>query len=102
MLARHAAQRLAAEPGIAVLNDVVLNQLIVQFGADRDPQQADALTRATIARIVADGTCFVGGAEWRGRWVMRMSIIGWETQLADVDRAVDAMLSAWRVEAGRG
>lgn len=98
-LARHAAQRLAAEPGIAVLNTVVLNQLIVQFGADGDPQHADALTRATIARIVADGTCFVGGAEWRGRWVMRVSIIGWETQLADIDRAVDAMLAAWRAEA---
>lgn len=101
MLARHAAQRLAAEPGIAVLNTVVLNQLIVQFGADRDGQQADALTRATITRIVADGACFVGGAEWRGRWVVRMSIIGWETQRADVDRAVDAMLAAWYAEAGR-
>ena len=98
-LARHAAQRLAAESGVAVLNAVVLNQLIVQFGADSDPQQADALTRATIARIVADGTCFVGGAEWHGRWVMRMSIIGWATQLADVDRAVDAMLAAWHTEA---
>jgi glutamate/tyrosine decarboxylase-like PLP-dependent enzyme len=100
-LARHAAQRLAREPGVAVLNDVVLNQVIVQFGDARDPARANALTRDTIAQIVADGTCFVSGAEWRGRWVMRLSIIGWSTQLSDVDCAVEAMIHAWQTVARR-
>ena len=45
------------EPGIAVVNDVVLNQVIVRFGADDDED-----TLGAIARLQADGTCFAGGA----------------------------------------
>lgn len=95
-LARHMAQRLAAEPGVSILNDVVLNQVIVRFGAELSAEAADQLTRDTIAGIVADGRCFVGGADWHGQWVMRLSIIGWEMQLHHADAAVEAILDAWR------
>lgn len=94
-LARLLAAHLARVPGIAVLNDVVLNQVIVRFGADLPPEAGDTLTLATIARVQADGQCFVGGAQWRGRWVMRVSVIGHGTRDADVLRAADAMVAAW-------
>jgi glutamate/tyrosine decarboxylase-like PLP-dependent enzyme len=95
-IARNMASRLAAEDGIAILNDVTLNQAIVRFGADRSDEAGDALTRRTIDLIQQDGTCFVGGAQWRGRWAMRLSVIGWSTSDEDGERAVDAILAAYR------
>ncbi len=88
--ARRFADRLRAEPGIEVLNDVVLNQVTVRFGGD------DELTRRVISRIQSDGVCFTGGAEWNGVWIMRISIIGGTKSEADVDRSADAMIAAWR------
>ena len=75
MVQRHCryAQRLAAtltvEPGVHVVNEVVLNQLIVRFGEN------DAATNAVIAALQAENVCFAERARWRGQWVMRISII---------------------------
>jgi glutamate/tyrosine decarboxylase-like PLP-dependent enzyme len=85
-LARRMADRLADEPGVAVLNEVVLNQVLVRFGDD------DALTDEVIARVQADGTLWLGGTTWHGRKAMRISISGWQTTDADADRSVDAIL----------
>lgn len=92
--ARRFAEKLGAEPGIEILNDVALNQVAVRFGTDEQ-------TRETIARIQAGGVTFVGGAEWMGRWIMRISVSGETTTEPDVDRSVDAMLEAWRAVRGR-
>ena len=89
-LARRLAARLAAEPGIAVLNDVVLNQVSVQFGGD------DEATRAVITRVQAGGVLFAGGAQWHGRWTMRFSVISAPTTEADIDISADAVIAAWR------
>ena len=48
------------DSGYEVLNDVVLNQVLVSFGAP-------AVTRAVIDRVQRDGTCWCGGTEWQGR-----------------------------------
>lgn len=95
-LARQMADGLRNEAGIAILNEVFLNQVLVRFGADRPVEEADALTRAVIARVQADGTCFAGGARWRGQWVMRISIIGWATTTQDIGASVAAIRAAWR------
>jgi glutamate/tyrosine decarboxylase-like PLP-dependent enzyme len=91
------AEALQAEPGIAVLNDVVLNQIIVRFGSTETPERGDQLTRQTIARIQSDGECFAGGATWRGRQVMRLSVIGWETTVQEGKRSTDAIIRAWQI-----
>ncbi len=95
-LARQIAAQLAAEPGVELQSEVVLNQAVLRFGADRPGDESDHLTRETINRVQAQGQCFVGGAAWRGRWVMRLSVIGGDTQAADAQRAAEAILSAWR------
>ncbi len=95
-LARRMAERLGAEPGIAIVNEVCLNQIAVRFGSDLPAVEGDALTQAVIARLQADGTCFAGGARWRGRAIMRLSVISWPTGGDDADAAVAAILSAWR------
>lgn len=86
--ARLLAELLAATDGIEVLNDVVLNQVLVRFGDD------DALTHAVIERIQADGTCWAAGSRWHGRAVMRLSVIGWQTTSADVERSAAAIIAA--------
>jgi glutamate/tyrosine decarboxylase-like PLP-dependent enzyme len=95
-LARHMAARLVPEPGVHVLNDVVLNQIIVRFGARDVDEAADRMTLEAIRRVQADGTCFAGGARWRDRWVMRLSVISAPTTQADIERTCDAICAAWR------
>ncbi|WP_414474949.1 pyridoxal phosphate-dependent decarboxylase family protein [Microvirga sp. M2] len=95
-LARRIASGLASEPGVSVLNEVVLNQVIVSFGADASPEIGDNLTCRTMQRIQADGTCFMGGVQWRGRWVMRVSVISAQTTDADADQTILAVIRAWR------
>lgn len=97
-LARRMAERLSAAPDVEVLNDVVLNQVAVRLGSDMDGADSDALTQRTIARIQRDGVCFVGGAHWRGRQIIRISVCGMNTTEADADTSADAILSAWRAE----
>jgi glutamate/tyrosine decarboxylase-like PLP-dependent enzyme len=96
--ARRMAERLSAERDIEIMNDVVLNQVAVRLGADLPGGDADALTDRTIARIQRDGVCFVGGANWRGRQIVRVSVISANTTDADIDRSAEAILSAWRAE----
>jgi glutamate/tyrosine decarboxylase-like PLP-dependent enzyme len=92
-LARRIAARLAAEPGVAILNDVVLNQVLVRFGDD------DAATEAVIARVQDEGTCWLGGTVWHGVAAMRVSVSGWQTTEDDADRSADAIAAAWRSHA---
>ena len=94
-LARRFAARLAAEPGVRILNEVTINQVIVGFGTG-DAEARRAATEGVIAKIQAGGVCFVGGAEWRGDWVMRLSITSGATTEADVDLSADAIIAAWR------
>jgi glutamate/tyrosine decarboxylase-like PLP-dependent enzyme len=81
---------LAAEPGVEVLNDVVLNQVLVRFEDD------DEVTDAVVAAVQADGTCWLGGTTWRGRRAMRISVSNWATSLSDVERSAAAILAAAR------
>jgi glutamate/tyrosine decarboxylase-like PLP-dependent enzyme len=81
--ARRFARELAAD-GCAILNDVVLNQVLVSFG------DADA-TRRIIAELQADGTCWCGPTVWQGHTAMRISVSSWATTDEDVSRSLDAM-----------
>jgi glutamate/tyrosine decarboxylase-like PLP-dependent enzyme len=94
-LARRAAAQLAARPGVRVLNDVVLNQVLVRF---EGPGDGDALTRAVIARVQREGTCWLGGTRWRGQEAMRVSVSNWSTTEVDMDRSVAAVLDAFAAE----
>lgn len=97
-LARRMGERLSAAADVEVLNGVVLNQVAVRLGSDLDGETSDALTKRTIARIQREGVCFVGGANWRGREIIRISVCGMNTTEEDADISADAILSAWRAE----
>jgi threonine aldolase len=84
------AQRLAGEPGVEILNDVVLNQVLVRFGDDDD------LTAAVVSGVQQEGTCWLGGTRWHGRTALRLSVSGWSTTPEDADRSADAIAGVWR------
>jgi len=86
--AERMASRLADANGVEILNDVVLNQVLVRFDDD------DEATNAVIERTQRDGTCWLSGSSFRGRAVMRVSIVGWQTTADDVDRSAEAILEA--------
>ena len=88
--ARRFAAELGSHPGIEVLNDVVLNQVLVRFADD------DETTRAVVKRVQEDGTCWLSGSVWQGRAVMRISVSNWATTEDDVDRSVKAILRCAR------
>jgi glutamate/tyrosine decarboxylase-like PLP-dependent enzyme len=92
-LARRMADSLGGEDGIRILNEVVLNQVLVRFG------DSDQITRDVIKRVQADGTCWVGGANWRRREVMRISVSNWSTTVDDIDRSAAAIVGAFRASA---
>ena len=72
--------------GHTVANDVVLNQVIVDFGDQ-------ARTSAVVAAVQAEGTCWCGPTTWRGRAAMRVSVSCWNTTEEDIDRSVAAVLA---------
>jgi glutamate/tyrosine decarboxylase-like PLP-dependent enzyme len=86
--ARQFASLLAKQPGVAILNDVVLNQVLVRFDDD------DAATRDVIARVQRDGTCWLGGTTWHDMVAMRISVSHWATSEDDVERSAAAILQA--------
>ena len=88
--AQRMASRLASADGIEVLNDVVLNQVLVRFDDD------DEATDAVIERAQQDGTCWLSGSSFRGKTVMRVSVVGWQTTADDIDRSAEAILEAAR------
>ena len=100
-LARRFGERLSGEPGITVLNDIVLNQVLVRFDAsDGDAARGDARSRATIAAIQADGTMWAGSTTWQGKVAMRISVSNWSTTEGDVDRSAEAIIRAARATPG--
>ncbi len=90
-MARRFAETLAAN-GVAVLNDVVLNQVLVRFGDD------DALTRRVVSAVQQEGTCWMSGTTWQGKAAMRISVCNWTTDESDIDRSAAAVLTAEGVE----
>ena len=89
-LARRIADQLREADDVAVLNDVVLNQVLVRFG------DSDERTREVIAAVQEDGTAWMGGTTWQGKAAMRISVSNWSTTEADADRTVEAILRCAR------
>ena len=77
------------------MNTVHLNHVIVGFGTG-SAEICNELTRATVEQITRDNICLAGGADWRGRFVLRLSLIAASLTESDIDRLAAAISSAWR------
>ncbi len=90
-LARLMAERLATDPGVRILNEVVINQVLVRFSSPSG-ENPDAFTAAVIQRVQEDGTCWAGGTTWKGKHAMRISVSNWSTTETDIERSAEAIL----------
>jgi glutamate/tyrosine decarboxylase-like PLP-dependent enzyme len=75
------------QQGFEILNEVVFNQVLVAT-------ESEAITTATIAAIQDSGECWVGGARWQERSVIRISVCSWATTQQDITRSVEAFVDA--------
>jgi glutamate/tyrosine decarboxylase-like PLP-dependent enzyme len=85
-------KRLAGEPGVHILNDIVLNQVLVRF----ESSAGRNITPDVIAGVQQSGECWAGGTKWTGEPAMRISVSGWRTRAEDIDRSADAIVSVLR------
>lgn len=79
-------QELKAEK-FQILNDVVFNQVLVACDSDK-------ITVQTMRHIQESGECWVGGASWDGKAVIRVSVCSWATTEDDITRSVNAFVTA--------
>ena len=72
--------------GFIVENEVVFNQILMRCA------QPDATTRL-LERIQASGKCWCGGALWKERPVIRISVCSWQTTPQDIDECIELFTS---------
>jgi glutamate/tyrosine decarboxylase-like PLP-dependent enzyme len=89
-LARRFEDQLRELPGVTVVNQVVLDQVLVRFDDD------DATTADVVRRVTAGGEAYLSPSTFKGRRVMRLSVCNGWTGEADVDRTVGAIGDALR------
>jgi glutamate/tyrosine decarboxylase-like PLP-dependent enzyme len=71
------------QAGYRILNDVVLNQVLVDFGDS---------TAEIIAALQEDRTCWTAGTKWQGKAAMRISVSSWATTNEDIRKSLEAMI----------
>ena len=97
---RHAVRmsdRLWNKPGVQVLNEVVLNQVLARFSSP----SGENITNQVIAAVQAAGVCWCGGTMWAGEPAMRISVSNWRTSEDDIDRSAASILRSGRTSARR-
>ena len=88
-IAQQMAAGMGAIEGAELVCPAELNQFMVRFGGD------DALTLATVEQIQQDAVAFIGASQWRGLWVMRVSVCSIATTPEDGRITVEAVRVAW-------
>jgi glutamate/tyrosine decarboxylase-like PLP-dependent enzyme len=81
--ARRFADQIGELPGVEVINDVVLNQVLFRL-------EDDERTDAALARVQASGEVWLSGTTWDGRKAIRVSVSNWQTGDEEMDLAVEA------------
>lgn len=83
---------IGALEGAEVVADPVINQGIVRFtSADGDH---DRRTDEVIERIQKSGVTWFGGADFKGRRVMRVPVLNWRTTEKDIETVIEVVRSA--------
>ena len=76
---------LLEEGGLEIVNEVVFNQVLVRF-------ESDEKTNRLMDEIQKSGVCWLGGAKWQERSVIRISVSSYKTTYEDIDRSVADIL----------
>lgn len=82
------------EHGFNILNNVVFNQVLVSC-------EQPELNNEVLAEIQRSGECWCGGAVWKGKPVIRVSVCSWRTDNDDITRTIECF-AASKDQAMRG
>lgn len=94
--AERLADQLRDVDGLAILNDVSLNQIALAFEDDAGSVDRDVLTQRVISHLQTDGRWFLKDAVWQGRTIMRLSFSSQGKDDAEIDRFASAIKAAWQ------
>jgi glutamate/tyrosine decarboxylase-like PLP-dependent enzyme len=92
-LAQSIADRLSAEPGLTVLNEIHSNQVAITCG---EGPYGDALTQRVLKRVHDQGKVYPSHGVWAGRQIIRASVIGYAMQQDDADLLSSEIIAAHR------
>jgi len=81
------AAAIAELPGVELLNEVVLNQVLFRL-------ESDERTDEVLRRVQEDGAVWMSGTTWNGRKAIRVSVSNWQTGDEEIGLAVRAFESA--------
>ena len=81
------AEAIAALPGVELVNEVVLNQVLFRFDSDER-------TNEVLRLVQEDGRVWMSGTTWDGRKAIRLSVSNWQTGDEEIQLAVAAFREA--------
>lgn len=76
------AERLA-QLGFTILNDVVYNQVLIQYVDDE-------MTKCVLEYVQEDRVCWCGPTQWKGNMAIRLSVCSWATTKEDLELCIDS------------
>ncbi|WP_167756417.1 MULTISPECIES: pyridoxal-dependent decarboxylase [unclassified Amycolatopsis] len=85
-LAARLGERVAAEPGLDLLNPVTLTAVCVRIDGRRDKEYP-----ALLAQLADEGTALLGPARLHGQTAIRACVANYRTTEADIDRIADRL-----------
>jgi glutamate/tyrosine decarboxylase-like PLP-dependent enzyme len=85
--AKRFAREIVDLPGVEVVNDVVLNQVLFRFDTD---EQTDEVLRA----VQDTGDVWMSGTTWDGRRAIRISVSNWQTTGQEIELALRSFRAA--------
>jgi glutamate/tyrosine decarboxylase-like PLP-dependent enzyme len=85
--ARRFADEIVSLPGVELLNDVVLNQVLFRFATDEE-------TEEVLRRVQDSGDVWMSGTTWEGRRAIRVSVSNWQTTEEEIELALRSFSEA--------
>src|SRR5262245_33638323 len=81
------AEQIVSLPGVELLNDVVLNQVLFRFASDEE-------TDDVLRRVQEAGDVWMSGTTWDARRAIRVSVSNWQTTETEIDLALQSFRAA--------
>jgi glutamate/tyrosine decarboxylase-like PLP-dependent enzyme len=85
--ARRFANGIVELPGVELVNEVVLNQVLFRF-------ETDEQTDEVLNRVQEAGDVWMSGTTWDGRRAIRISVSNWQTTDEEIDLALRSFRGA--------
>jgi glutamate/tyrosine decarboxylase-like PLP-dependent enzyme len=85
--AQRFAEGVVSLPGVELLNDVVLNQVLFRFATDEETDDA-------LRRVQDAGDVWMSGTTWDERRAIRVSVSNWQTTEDEIELALQSFRAA--------